>query len=492
MLFLKRAAESVGWSASVVDAYFDDLSAEVTASRIVEDGPLDVLGFTLNSELMHRSATEIIKIVTAQIGFSPIVVAGGHYATAEDHRLLTTPSCFDFVVRGEGETALMGLLDTLATKASSLDVPGVSHVNSEGVFVRNRRAPPIRETALDEFGNLDWRPVSLVVQRHEWSLVTSRGCSARCAFCLIGPHWSRYGHWRGHSAEWVLEQLEHFVHDEGAEFIQIVDDQFIGTAESVHRAWHVVRGMRTHSLSVPFNFMCRSDTVVEHPRLLAALAEVGLKSVFMGIETSRPDIADRLTKDSNVATDREAVRILDGLGIVAQSGTIVFHPWMTERTIRDDIRFFRGLLRKHSRFTILGLNELDIFARTALGGRYKHLDFHWRYDWADGSEPIHRVYFAWTTYQTDILFPLLDQLTCSGIPARGRTIACLQLDVLDRILDWHISDGSYPALITALSAMTHSYFARLFGHHVLSATVTLNPSPNQISERCFERVTVDA
>ncbi len=71
------------------------------------------------------------------------IIAGGVHAT---HKPLwhLEKKTIDFVVIGEGERAIIKLLESLLKKACRIeDVPGIAYLNDEGKLVVNPRPPPL-------------------------------------------------------------------------------------------------------------------------------------------------------------------------------------------------------------------------------------------------------------------------------------------------------------------------------------------------------------
>lgn len=487
LLYLEHAAQHAGWDTAILDAYFDNLSIEETVDAIINFGKFDIIGFTLNNDMMFEVTKSIINKIRTIYDIKPVFIAGGYYASSAEKTVLSDDGYFDFVIRGEGENALQDLLLSFNEKNRFYDINNLSYKNKYGKITSNKKSKTIAN--LDILGDLDFNSVSNSIKDNEWSLVTSRGCSAKCSFCLIGPHWSKYGEWRGHSAEWVVKQLDYLINYKKADYIQIVDDQFIGNSQSIERAWKIVQGMEKKDLYVKFNLMCRSDAVVDNQNLFERLRNRGLEAVFMGIETSNSVVNSQFNKNSLQSNDILAVNILDNLGIVSQSGTIIFHPWMTIDSLKQDIDFFSELVASNSYFTILGINELDIFKRTGLGRKSKNVNFDWRYDWLEQHKPIYTVYYNWLHYQNKILFPMINNLEQSGSVVRGRAIAPLQLEALRKVVDAYELASDASLLMIDLVGLTVSHLSKYVAlDKVLSSITAYDVSGEASMERCFERI----
>jgi hypothetical protein len=263
--------------------------------------------------------------------------------------------------------------------------------------------------------------------------VTSRGCSAACSFCTIGPHWGRYREWRSHSADWIHRHLRRMA-AAGAEYVQFVDDQFVGNAESVERAWRLVQLLEQDPVGVPFYFLCRADTVLSHPALFARLAGVGLHTVFLGLESGDDATLARLNKEHTAEQGRAAVAILDGLGVHTVAGTIVFHPWSNLGTLAVEVGFLRGLLDAFPGFFFYDLNEIDIFSNTPLGAPYATFDASGCHPWTIAEPATGRLWKAFQLVREHTLYPAMEGMNLLRNLQPRRALCAWQLDVLDAMV----------------------------------------------------------
>lgn len=484
----------------MLDAYFDNLTHDETVDRVLAMGAFDVVGFTLNDDAMFIEADAIC----ARLTDAPVVIAGGVYATRMAQQILDRSAHVEHVFKGESDASLEqflrlwgmpgnlspGMLSRGSTASngksnvSSLGNPG----NADGTVRMISGGPKsVNMHALDDFGDWRYADLPVAVGSDEYTLVTSRGCTARCNYCVIGPHWSRYGLWRGHSAEWILEKMKE-LRDLGAEHVNIVDDQFVGSEQSIERAYHLADLLDRHDIRLPFVIMTRADTVNRYPDLFLRLRQVGLRMVFIGLESGCDTVLEKLRKDTTAAAGRTAVAHLTGLDVEVSGGTIIFHPWTRVSTLRTDLAYFSELLERHALFNFYGLNELDLLNGTPVSKIWQGDKDKWHADWRCAEPAADEIYQGWLKTQRIFLFPLLARLG----PTRSRELrrhSCRwMLDALSDLIDAQQSgDMGAAYLRLSLSIQMLALKAGLAPTTAAIAPGLLhNPIGESAGERCFE------
>ncbi len=428
LLYLKNVAEAEGYSCQIIDAYCANISNERVSQILTEYDPA-VVGFLLNNEEMYKSMVEILAFQ----GKSPIIFVGGYYATSQAEKILLMTPQVSYVIRGEGEVAFANALKAISNNQIDLipSMKGISVLISEGLVHENPKETAIQD--LDSLGKLDLKTMSNFLEKHEWSIVTSRGCTAACSFCMIGAHWGKYRSWRGHSASYLVNHIEEIVNVYGATFLQIVDDQFLGSLESIYRAHEFVHLMQFKEIFIPFYFMARADTISEQRDLLRGLRSIGLETVFLGIETSSEFSRRRLNKELNQEDIKKAFEVLDELGIEIAIGTIIFTPWTKVSDLIEDLEFIENAMNQFPTLHFYGLNDLEILETTPLGAKHGNGQ-SWRYDWAFEELAVQHVFDCWQILESSFFLPAMEMLSPLRNLTLRRKFCQLQVETLKDII----------------------------------------------------------
>ena len=272
------------------------------------------------------------------------IALGNTFASLNVERILQTHDCFDFLVTGEGEVAFPLLARAILDGGPVGDIPGLARRGDDGAI---RSAPP---TAVD-LDQLPWAArdhlPAVLAAGFAASIFTSRGCPYRCTFCGTGAMSGLLGGRKGYrlrSIDDVVDELEYLVRDFGIDFVSITDDLFLGKMPaSQERAARLASEILRRGLRVAFMLDARLDAIQDLD-LLAHLKRAGLRRLFIGVETGS---YQQLTiyKKRHIADGADPaapINAVQALGIEVVPGTIMFHPTVTPRELRETLRVLKA------------------------------------------------------------------------------------------------------------------------------------------------------
>ena len=217
----------------------------------------------------------------------PMIIGGTHPTFLPDEAL----EYADFVIRGEGEHALVELLEYLEKGTPALTrIRGLSYRDRDGRKVHN----PSRGF-IQDLDNLPEPDFSLV---HNWNpsnpypVATLRGCPYDCTFCSVIRMFGRS--YRFKSVEATLKELRYVASvSKATKFI--VDDNF---AASKKRAKGILRGMIAEGIKMRWSAQVRTD-VARDPELLRLMADSGCHTLYIGFESINPRTLEEYNKKQN-------------------------------------------------------------------------------------------------------------------------------------------------------------------------------------------------
>lgn len=273
-----------------------------------------------------------------------LTVIGGHHVTLSPGEF--RQPYVDVAVFGEGEDTFPELIAAHESGGELLGVPGLAVRGETGWRNTEQREQPDldrmpfpnRELVAryrDRYFRGPWRPVALIS--------TARGCPFACHFCTM---WKFYrSKCRLRAAQSVVDELATLPQP----YIGMVDDN---TFADVPRAREIARLLKTAGLEKTIQTYARADTIVRHPDLIEAWREVGMQLCLVGLESFREADLKDWRKRTTAEQNREAIRILHGVGVEAVA-YIVINPDFTADDFARVKQTVADLELTHPVFTML-------------------------------------------------------------------------------------------------------------------------------------------
>ena len=295
----------------------------------------------------------------------PVIMGGAHPTFLPDEAL----DYADFVVRGEGENALVELLEHMDKGVPNLeDIKGLSYRDREGKNVHNPAGD-----FLEDLDSLPTPDFSLV---HDWTpsntypVATSRGCPYECSFCsVIGMFGRKY---RCKSVEGTLAELKHAVSvSKAVKFI--VDDNF---AANMTRTKQILRAMIDEKIRTRWSAQVRTE-VGRDPELLRLMADSGCDTLFIGLESINPRTLKEYHKKQDLQDIITCIRAVRYHGIHIHGMFVLGAETDDVKTIRETVDFAQRLAIDTIQIMILTpLPGTPLFDEMTKNGRLLHTD--WR------------------------------------------------------------------------------------------------------------------
>ena len=333
--YLASPLRAAGHQVAIVDSIIERLSwAELW--REVQHNRPDLLGVSLMS---HHGVTELrdfLRDARRELPGTHICL-GGMFPSLNWKKLLETLPEVDSVICGEGEQTFVSLANATQDATPLDSIPGLAVRAPSGSRFEAARTP----IDLDELllPSRDQLP-TILARGGPASLISSRGCYARCTFCTIEavtrslyPRPQRY-----RSPVSVADEMESLCRTYGARRFYFVDENFIGPGRrGRERAQAIAREIKSRNLAVTFSLECRCMDVERET--FRELVEAGLQRVFLGVETILQEELDRFHKAQDEPMVHRAINTLRDLGVHVEIGFILFTPWSTLELLATKRRF---------------------------------------------------------------------------------------------------------------------------------------------------------
>ena len=390
--YISAYVRRAGIECRIVDGLNLGLGASALADACAE---ADLVGISCLSDYF----LDTIELAHALKARGKVVVVGGPHASALPEQTLRETGA-DFVAIGEAEQTMLELA-TYVDGGSKGKLPAGAMAAGRSEFQPRPLIADLDSLPFPDWEQMDPRtykraPHGGLIKRFPVAPITStRGCPFDCRFCASPKLWGRRIRFR--SPTNVVDEIEWLVKDFGVREIHFEDDNLTLRAE---HAEGVCREIMHRGLDISWAAPngIRADAV--SPELLRLMRKSGCYYLAFGIESSSPEILERINKHTDLAKIEQAVRWASAAGIMTQGFFIFGLPGETRETIEQTIRFAKRLPLDRGQFLLL-----DVLPGSAL---WDELKDEVEVDWASRS------------YQQVKWVPdTVDEATLRAAPARA-------------------------------------------------------------------------
>ncbi|MBU4589478.1 MAG: B12-binding domain-containing radical SAM protein [Candidatus Omnitrophica bacterium] len=313
-----------------------------------------------------------------------LIIAGGPTATFSDRVIMKNIPEVDLCVRHEGEHTVYEIIKQFSSGRGFSGISGITLRNGRQI-IRNQDRPLIGSGDCKRSGTLDVLPSpyvsgvidpnQLVKNKDSVSMIISRGCPHKCAYCNFAIMFGcnvRY-----HSVERVISELKviNRLSRHKDDFSVIFrDDTFTSNKEKTEQ---VCRRIIEEKIDLNISIGTRGDYVDK--RILKLLYRAGVRHISFGLESAVPKVLYNIKKvrvgdrakmgfrpeQRFISRMKSSIRSAKKIGFRVSLGVIFGLP---EETFRDALRTIE--LVKGLKVDSYSHNILRLYAGTEMFGRF--------------------------------------------------------------------------------------------------------------------------
>lgn len=325
--------EMKGYNVTTINAQFENWDNKEILKKI-ENIRFDYIGVSCSPQKLYVSSKEFIKLARKRYPEACIVM-GGIFPSLSYMDILKDIPELDYVSTGEGEFALEMLCQYVKTGNIDLsEIPGLAY-RKEGGIVRNKTE---RITELDflPFPKRDIRTFENVKGNYA-NVMAGRGCYGNCSFCSIHSAFD-YRKRICRSPKNLVAEINMLVNKFHVKYIQFHDDIFYDySLKSQKWLKEFVDEVKKSNVVFKFRIYLRPNDVKEKELLI--LKEIGLDSVFIGVESGVQRVLDEMNKAITIKQAENAIKIIRKVGLHLHLGFITIIPTMTFEELKENYEF---------------------------------------------------------------------------------------------------------------------------------------------------------
>ncbi len=316
-----------------IDAMTNHISDEDLRAKLIELQP-DVVGCTAITPAIYVAET-VLQIARDAVP-SAVTVLGGIHGTFMYKQVLSEAPWIDVIVRGEGEEIFLNLIGCIAEgrwPAERRSINGLAFIDGTEI-----RATPAASTVKDldainpDWSLLEWSKYIYVPLGKRVAIPNmARGCPFTCSFCSQWKFWRDY---RVRDPKKVVDEIEKLVNEHDVGFFILADEEptinrkkFIQFCEEL-----IARGLPE---KVQWGINTRVTDIYRDRELLSFFRKAGLVHVSLGTEAAAQLKLDQFNKETTVAENKEAIRLLREADIFVEAQFIVGLDNETAETLED-------------------------------------------------------------------------------------------------------------------------------------------------------------
>jgi anaerobic magnesium-protoporphyrin IX monomethyl ester cyclase len=333
--YLGAVAEKAGHQVTVIDCQAEKLTYDAFTTRITNI-PSDIIGITATT-LLYNSAKTLLTIAREAHPNATTIIGGSH-ATFWDTNALQECPALDIVVRREGETTFIEILQCLEQGTTLDGVLGLTFRAKNGKFIRNEDRPFLQDLDSLPFPAYHLLPLDAFHRMGKtiFPLTTSRGCVQWCDFCSTVRMFGRG--YRTRSPKNVVDEIEMLHKKYGESQFTFYDDAFTVNRQNVMQ---MCSELKARNLKVNWDCETRVDYVDQE--LLQTMKDSGCLAVWYGVESGSEKILGQMNKKTKKDQIRAAFKMTQKAGMMVIASAIIGFPGETEDTAWETINFIKEL-----------------------------------------------------------------------------------------------------------------------------------------------------
>lgn len=332
LAYMAAMVEQVGWEARIVDYPAEGLAWRDFELDLEVFQP-DLLAVSTTTPTLpgDMRACELAKARNPTV----LTIAKGAHVTTHDAETLSAFPQLDIAIRGECEELLAELLTT----ADRSTVLGISYREGERIQ-RNPDRP-----RLEDLDSLPWPARHLMNNRlyirpdtgePQTTIQTSRGCPARCIYCLV-PTLSGFDTYL-RSPTSIVAEMKHCVTRFGIRNFYFRADTF-----TLQKSWTLELCRLIQQARMDVEWVCNSRVDTMDPERAREMRKAGCWMVGFGVESGNQEILRHMKKGATLAQAERAIQACKDVGIKTYLFWVLGSPWETAETAQDTIDFARKL-----------------------------------------------------------------------------------------------------------------------------------------------------
>ena len=295
----------------------------------------NVVCFSCTSDA-YASALKISKIIKKEDPNCKIVFGGVHSTLL--YSQVIKKSSIDFLIRGEGEKAIVELVNAIEKKSGFEKIKGLSYKDKDKIIhnesrelMENLDDLPLPAKHLVLFPEL-YRPADMNL------IIASRGCPFSCIFCASSKFWGR--RYRTRSVEDIIHELKFIIKTYNIKHFRFWDDIFTANKSKVIE---LCKSIIKEKINKKVHWNCLTRIDVLDNEMLYWMKKAGCTKLCLGLESGSDKVLKGMNKHITVDQIRKAVKNFRKKGFLIHGYFMCGLPFEEEEDIKKTIKLIKEI-----------------------------------------------------------------------------------------------------------------------------------------------------
>lgn len=338
IISLMTALSNKGIKFKFIDFQTDltDLCKENVINKLSDDSDLLCVS---SLSMMFPWLFQSLEILKYNFPTKKIII-GGPGPSAVSNEIMNNYSFIDYIIRGEGETALPILVEEISKKSFQLEKINNLSFRDNRTIIKNKK---IREKINHK---LKYSLIDLSKYYYNTSILTTRGCLYDCSFCYNKKMWGEQIQLKDINE--IFNDIDNILENTNLNHIQILDDMFFVSKKRINDFVNMY-------LNGEYNFKylimgARLDLIDEETMI--KLRKTNCVSIWFGVESGSDIILNKIQKRINLTEIRKKYKLIQKYIPSSIASFIVGFPYETLDDFKRTIELANDLDLKGTEIVI--------------------------------------------------------------------------------------------------------------------------------------------